>query len=372
MIWMPRRRDVLLSRFSLWLDVRRNQCAAVRSCRQRNGWVATSDMCVVIAPLAPVLSFERQRSMKKKSAFTLIELLVVIAIIGVLVGILLPAVQKAREASRRTSCTNNLKQFGIALHAFHDTMGKFPPARDAWPTPFSTHARLLPFVEMENAQNLIMFPDPSSPTPGLTTSTGVNQTAAQTVIKLFTCPSDAIQGKVPGSTFAGNNYVANVGSGINNGDYVTGDGVFLLNRDVGFRDITDGTSNTAAFSESLMGDAQTAAVTPQRQAVQLAASTPTAPGGCGSGPYTGNRGDRWINGGYLATTYNHFFTPNSKSYDCLNAANNFGLKAARSLHPGGVSVTMCDGSVRFVIDQVDRTVWTAVATRFGGEVVAPL
>jgi prepilin-type N-terminal cleavage/methylation domain-containing protein len=297
----------------------------------------------------------------KHRGFTLVELLVVIAIIGVLIALLLPAVQAARESARRTQCKNHLKQMGLALHNFHDTNHRFPPARDPWPTPFSTQARLLPFLEQMNLQELIDFTQP--------TSTGANATAAAMAIALFQCPSDPARGRVPGSTFGGTNYVANVGTGANNGDYVTGDGVFLLNRPVGFRDILDGSTNTAAFSESILGDGQATPLEPQLQAVQLSGGTPTAPGVCGSGPWTGMRGDRWINGGYLATTYNHFFPPNSTSWDCLNTSNNFGLKGARSYHPGGVQLLRCDGSVHFVIDTIAISVWKAIATRAGGEVV---
>jgi prepilin-type processing-associated H-X9-DG protein len=148
---------------------------------------------------------------------------------------------------------------------------------------------------------------------------------------------------------------------------VTGDGVFLLNTRVDIDDLTDGLSKTAAFSESLLGDGGTVAFDPRRQAVQLAGSTRTTTAACGSGPYVGKRGDRWINGGYLATLYNHHFPPNTKEYDCLNASNNFGLKAARSDHPGGVNLLMCDGSVHFITDEIDAASWTALATRAGGD-----
>jgi prepilin-type N-terminal cleavage/methylation domain-containing protein/prepilin-type processing-associated H-X9-DG protein len=297
--------------------------------------------------------------MRTRSAFTLVELLVVIAIIGVLVALLLPAVQAAREAARRASCTNNIRQLGLALHNFHDVMGQFPAGRDPWPTPFSTHARLLPYLEQENLQNLIDYSQ--------STSQGANAAAAAMPVKLFLCPSDSSEGRVPGSSFGGCNYVANVGTGVNNGDYVTGDGVFLLNQPIGFRNLTDGSSHTAAFSESLLGDGQTTPTKPQRQAVQLSGSAATTTSACGSGPWIGTRGDRWINGGYLATLYNHFYPPNTTAWDCLNSSNNFGLKAARSLHPGGVNLLLCDGSVRVVTDSITLAAWKAIATRDGGE-----
>jgi len=298
----------------------------------------------------------------RRSGFTLIELLVVVAIITILIGLLMPAVQTARESARRASCINNLKQLNLALHNFHGIYSQFPAGRDPWPTPFSTHARLLPYLEQTNLKNLIDYTQP--------TSAGANLTAANTAVTIFQCPSDNQRGRVTGSTFGGNNYVANVGTGINDGDYVTGDGVFLLNTRVGVIDIFDGTSQTAAFSESIIGDGKTAPVSTKLQSVQLSGSTKTTQAGCSSGPYTGNRGDRWINGGYLATLYNHFFTPNSSSWDCLNASNNYGLKTARSYHPGGVNLSLCDGSVRFVSDNIEVVTWKAIATRGGNEVTA--
>jgi prepilin-type N-terminal cleavage/methylation domain-containing protein/prepilin-type processing-associated H-X9-DG protein len=304
-----------------------------------------------------------------RTAFTLIELLVVIAIIGVLIALLLPAVQKVREAANRMSCSNNLKQLGLALHNYHDSYNVFPPARDPWPNPFSPQAHLLPFVEAQNLQNLIDFSQP--------TSTGRNQAAATTAVKLFQCPSDTGSGRVPGSIHGGNNYVANVGTGtVNYGDYTVGDGVFLLNRKVGFRDLLDGTSNTAAFSETLLGNGLDSAgatlADPKRQVWKLPGGNPTTPADCdaaGGGSWSGQRGDRWINGGYQSTLYNHFYLPNAAAWDCNNAANTFGLTAARSQHSGGVNVLMCDGGVHFVREGITLEIWRALATRAGDEVL---
>ena len=306
--------------------------------------------------------------MKRRSGFTLIELLVVIAIIAVLIGLLVPAVQRVRESAGRLACSNNLHQLGIALHHHHDVRSYFPAAREPWPKPFSAQAYLLPFVEQDNLQNLIDFTMP--------TSTGVNLAAAETPVKLLVCPSDPGNGKVLGSVYAGNNYVANVGTGINGGDYVTGDGVFLLNAHLKFADIVDGTSNTAAFSELLigMGGTGTGPQYPRKQFVLLPGSTVPSAATCGAGPsaaWSGNRGDRWINGGYLSTCYNLYTTPNPDNFDCINAANNFGLAAARSGHPGGVNLMLCDGSVRFVSNSVSLASWQAVATRDRGDMAGP-
>jgi prepilin-type processing-associated H-X9-DG protein len=243
---------------------------------------------------------------------------------------------------------------------------------------------LLPYLEQQNAQNLIDFTGAKGAT---STYKGVNATAASTVVPIFSCPSDSGgvpggNGAVPGVTFAGTNYSSCVGTGLSstgvyNGDYVTGDGVFLLvpGGPVKITMITDGTSNTAAFSESLYGDGSAplspAAGTPDpRVLAKDISGSAMDPVTCSNTTtYTGQRGDRWLNGGYLATAYNHYTTPNSTTFDCLNSANNFGLKTARSHHAGGVNLLLCDGSVHFVSDSISLPTWRALATRAGNDLV---
>ncbi len=311
--------------------------------------------------------------MRSQKGFTLIELLVVIAIIAVLIGLLLPAVQKVREAAARAKCTSNLKQIGIALQSYHDAMGWFPGARDTYPLCFSPHAHLLPWVEQQGIYSLI---DLTGANGATTSYKGINAAPASMVVPIYLCPSDfgtvpGDNGAVVGVVFGGTNYVSCVGTGITNpggvltyGDYVSGDGVFILpGGQVTMLDITDGASNTAAFSESVFGNG-TAALSPSPGAfsnfdlaidINGSAMDPTT---CSATTtVTGQRGDRWINGGYLSTAYNHFTTPNSATPDCLNSANNYGLKTARSRHSGGVNVLFCDGSIHFVSDTVSLANW---------------
>jgi prepilin-type N-terminal cleavage/methylation domain-containing protein/prepilin-type processing-associated H-X9-DG protein len=346
----------------------------------------------------------RTRSCARHPAFTLIELLVVIAIIAILIGLLVPAVQKVREAAARTQCLNNLKQIGLALHNYESTYRKFPPARNPFSPPpplvHSAQARLLPFVEQTNLGRLIDFTRPPLYFGGTTPPAAGNYTASITVVALWLCPSDGSDGTVPGNGslavrpdgtlsatdhYAATNYVCCVGSGSAAaawGRYASSDGMF---GQVPYRiaDVRDGLSNTVAFSESLLGpggDAEPPA-SPQplqdaaRQVLTLPGGTTTDDATCirglaNSGAYWSNlRGARWINGHYADANYNHHLLPNDPRPDCSNASHNPGQAAARSFHPGGVNVLLGDGSVRFVTNSIDPLTWQGLATRAGGEVL---
>jgi type II secretory pathway pseudopilin PulG len=311
----------------------------------------------------------------------LIELLVALAIIGILAAILLPAVQQAREAGRRIACSNNLRQLGVALHNFHTTHGRFPPGRgDPLPGVFSTHAYLLEHLEQTSVRQVIDFrraPTTFSVAGGVVYDGTINRPAATARLSVMQCPSDSFGGGVPGSEFGSTNYAANTGSGLKQwGALIDADGVFFKGSQIGFRDITDGSTHTVAMSERLNGPgvehSGDLASDVQRLMLEIPGGNDTTPAVCSS-PSSGNtyreRGAKWILGNYGNTLYNHYHTPNAATWDCMNLQQQKALSAARSMHPGGVMVLVCDGSVRLASNSIDSSLWRAVATRRTDEVV---
>jgi prepilin-type N-terminal cleavage/methylation domain-containing protein len=341
--------------------------------------------------------------MRSRRAFTLIELLVVIGIIAILIGLLVPAVQKVREAAARVSCQNNLKQIGLALHNYESAQGRLPPVFPATPKPpyvgrvpayfysWSVLAQLNPYLEQTAIYNRMNLDEPTYSLPSLTVLPD-NQFAVQQTVKLFLCPSDKMQpvgGGYGVPVFGPVNYCACIGSGTTAGGPPYGspwdaDGVFRAAVSGTFAEITDGLSNTAAFSESTLGEGPTMAFGPipgSIQKVYANVAPPLTPAAC-DGANVWNveqpRGYLWASGEIRCASYNHFYPPNAPKYDCVanlitpgqQQYTAVGLKAARSNHPGGVNLLLTDGAVRFVSNGIQADTWKALSTRAGGEVLA--
>ena len=319
------------------------------------------------------------RSPQLRRGFTLVELLVVIAIIGMLIALLLPAVQSAREAARRMSCQNNLKQFGLALHNFHDTNQSFPPAYEkktvlgfASPAKFyrwSSLAQILPFIEQQNLANLIDTTIPLYDPNEVVYPQ--NQAGVAADVSLMRCPSD--RKERPNVSFGPCNYMACVGSAVNGGNRSQADGVFFVDERQTFATILDGSSHTAFLSETFLGiggpDLNGPFPNDYRYYGKLAAG-PLGPTGCsGASVWKPDRGRMWADGESIV--YDHFYTPNAKVPDCM-ASGGYSYRAARSRHPNGVNILFGDGHVTFAQNTVDLVVWRALATRMGGEPVSDL
>ena len=309
-----------------------------------------------------------RRSLSPKSGFTLIELLVVIAIIAILIGLLLPAVQKVREAAARMKCSNNLKQIGLALHNYHDANSNLPPGNSK-PNAYSSLALLLPYFEQDNLYKSINFTLPQSSNPG----------PKAMPIAMLTCPSDP-QGAVPAG-WGGNNYAGNYGTGIMWGQDAGGaNGVFFHVTGVKgakFGDITDGLSNTACFSERYKGDWSNSIATPRSDLINPKNVAPTTPDQAmtmcrASDPtdislqWYSNFGSNWIQGNQ-DVMYGHASMPNDRL--CAFPQNMTQTMPASSAHTNGVNLLLSDGSVRFVNNGISVPTWRAVGTRNGGEVI---
>jgi prepilin-type N-terminal cleavage/methylation domain-containing protein/prepilin-type processing-associated H-X9-DG protein len=334
--------------------------------------------------------------MPRNRGFTLIELLVVIAIIGVLVALLLPAVQGAREASRRAQCANNLKQIGIGLHNYLSATNRFPPGRinghlagqgNCW----GAYAQLLPHLEQRpifEAFNFNLSPDIDA----------ANLTGAGMFVSSFLCPSDFTPTQAQ-ANYAMHNYLLNVGSNYSVVQHPFAplqgapNGVFYENSDVNPATIKDGLSTTVAISETYRSIPGLPVSERLNGFVITGNNASTGPPLTDDATYSSlcivdsppgfqvSRGSKWHYGAPGHSMYNHRRVPNDKRPDCRGGLphsnrsdplwNWLSLNiTARSRHPGGVHSLFADGHAQFVKDSVNLSLWQALGTRNGGELIS--
>ncbi|RUL88410.1 DUF1559 family PulG-like putative transporter [Tautonia sociabilis] len=334
--------------------------------------------------------------LRSRRAFTLIELLVVIAIIGVLIALLLPAVQAAREAARRAQCTNNLKQLGLALHNYNDIHGTLAPGRiwaprpgrgpNDFPTIFSGTQNttwfilMLPQFEQQALYDAFNFTLGAEgfAGPGLAPAEGffANSTVSATKIGLFQCPSDEERmfqitpqyagGLLSGPRLTKGNYAVSWGN-TNWGQRAVGTQQYLQSafghKAVRLAEVRDGTSNTVFIAEVLQGDLYDV------RGVMWS----SVPGGASfMTRFAPNQFQDYLGlvsgGDYLNQPI--FCVPEDRM-PCTSAnSDNNAFAAARSRHPGGINVVLGDGSVRFLKNTVSHPIWLALNTIKAGEVIS--
>jgi prepilin-type N-terminal cleavage/methylation domain-containing protein/prepilin-type processing-associated H-X9-DG protein len=296
---------------------------------------------------------------RDRRGFTLIELLVVIAIVAILIGLLMPAVQKVRESANRIQCVNNLKQMGIACHNYHDANKCFPPGYYAtafYPDTspgWGWGAFLLPYLEQDSLYRQIDFSQPLQTSP-----------AIQSVLKIFICPSDLPPGgpfPVVDGTFttiamaAPSSYAATVGQDADDVDAPTGSGVFYRNSHTRIAEITDGTSQTVMIGDrawtqtkGIWAGAPSGGIT--QPGVQNPWPNTTAPSPC------------------LVLVHNNYIN--------IRTDADGGLDDFSSNHVNGANFLFADGSVHFIRsitgDGQNRYDFWAMGTRSGGEVIQSL
>jgi len=357
--------------------------------------------------LRRVASGQQTRS-ARSTGFTLIELLVVIAIIAVLIALLLPAVQAAREAARRSQCINNMKQLGLGLQNYHDSVGVFPDGHygTGW-NDYNALVMLCPFIEQNQVYNSWNFYNSGA---GANPGNPPNFTVMGLTINVYQCPSntDRLNGTegLNGVTliYGHMNYCGNAGNApysfYDNAGHAAANGIMFgvaAGKPVGIRDVTDGTSNTAAWSEKVKGIGSGGnnvydTIKPTSSVYYAAVSTsgsgtPAAPyqdavpqfyyAAClainplSSALATGAiaQGTYWWDGHPETGLYNHVMLPNTWSCNDNNV-NDGAAATASSFHSGGINVGMCDGSVRFVKSTISTNAWWAAGTRSGGETIS--
>jgi prepilin-type N-terminal cleavage/methylation domain-containing protein/prepilin-type processing-associated H-X9-DG protein len=318
----------------------------------------------------------------QRSGFTLIELLVVIAIIAILIGLLLPAVQKVREAANRMKCANNLKQIGLALHNYESTYQVFPQGGTypvgATGDSFSIQAHLLPYIEQENLKNLINFSVSYASQPLVT----------QQRVSTYICPSEINARPRPDGaiTHYPLNYGANLGTWFvyDPATQRSGDGAIVVNRNTSVADFTDGMSNTIGFAEV---KAYTPYLRDGGTPAGLGVPAPTDPNvvaGWGGNFKTDSGHTEWVDARVHQSGVTMTFPPNTKvpysnsgiNYDIdFNSSREgktttgtcYAVVTSRSYHSGGVNGLLMDGSVRFFRNTIRIDTWRALGTANGGE-----
>ena len=343
----------------------------------------------------------------QRRGFTLVELLVVIAIIGILVALLLPAIQAAREAARRSECTNNLRQLAVAALNYESAKKEFPYGRrkgidaDGETIPQWGHlARILHYVESGETADLIDFNDVTVPI--------AESDVRFHKFSFLLCPSD-LDDRMNNGTCSSTldswlgagrtSYVGNGGSDTGRSFPVIpspfggssqhfeerNNGIFITNRAVKVKQVTDGTSYTALYAEALLGDGDKFITEVPGDWFRITGTLQTAEqvyDSCtASGILTGSnqfpcRGRNWVHGDYTTSRYTHIMPPNEKScsqsagpFNAISVNEDGNATTASSRHPGGANMVCADASVHFVRDGIDHLVWWALGSRNGDDVV---
>ncbi|MBX3444077.1 MAG: DUF1559 domain-containing protein [Planctomyces sp.] len=327
--------------------------------------------------------------MRRRTGFTIVELLVSIGVISLLLGLLLPAVQRARGAAHKLSCGNNLRQIGIAEEAYFATHQYYAVGAIRYATTdqktvvnvhMAPHVQLLPYLDQAPLYQEFNFAETGRGLADDPPTSPVNAALLATRLPVFECAADPVAAPR-------NSYRISNGTSPHSGEW--SDNVqeaalqgfrsrVRLRRDEMF---LDGKSQTTTFAERVAGDRDPARYTPSSDVVHI-----EAPGDMFMNPgsmteacqqlvppqpeHASFVGSTWVLNGFSQTWYNHVLPPNSPIPDCAGGLPyGAGAFTARSLHPGGVSVLFGDGGVKFVSSSIDLTIWRALGSIAGGEIV---